>query len=72
MFTQISSRDFNENKINECRIVAAPVAGLKDFPFCSDLIILDEQNMLGIEFNVRKYFIFWFGKITDWTDKSGS
>jgi len=58
MFTQISSRDFNENKINECRIVAAPVAGLKDFPFCSDLIILDEQNMLGIEFNVRKYFIF--------------
>lgn len=39
-----------ENKINKCKIVKVSDA-TADFPFCTNVIYLDEQNQMGIEFN---------------------
>lgn len=39
-----------DNKINGCEVVKASDK-TADFPFCSDIIYLNEQNQMGVEFN---------------------
>lgn len=42
---------FDNEEVNGCRVVPVPEEGIVEFPFCSEVIVLDEMNQMGIEFN---------------------
>lgn len=52
MFRKLLSRPTaqEDNTVNGCKIVKVSDK-TADFPFCSDIIYLNEQNQMGIEFN---------------------
>lgn len=42
---------FDGEEVNGCRVVSVSFDGVQEFPFCTDVIVLDEKNQMGIEFN---------------------
>ncbi len=49
MFSKILDKKLPDNMINGCKVVKRSKDTM-EFPFCSDVIYLDERNQMGIEF----------------------